>query len=71
MPAAGRALPAGVVAERAFTSPPTLQRVERRDTSVSIGSYAGVLGRQGSSMASAVSPIGRDVAGLVAKYRPK
>jgi transcriptional regulator with XRE-family HTH domain len=32
-----------VVAERAFTSRSTLQRVEAGDTSVSIGIYAGVL----------------------------
>ena len=32
-----------VVAERAFTSRSTLQRVEAADTSVSIGIYAGVL----------------------------
>jgi hypothetical protein len=32
-----------VVAERAFTSRSTLQRVEAGDTSVSIGIYAGVM----------------------------
>ena len=32
-----------VVAERAFTSRSTLQRIEAGDTSVSIGIYAGVL----------------------------
>ena len=32
-----------VVAERAFTSRSTLQRVEAGDTNVSIGIYAGVL----------------------------
>jgi hypothetical protein len=32
-----------VVAERAFTSRKTLQRVEAGDTSVSVGIYAGVL----------------------------
>lgn len=32
-----------IVAERAFTSRPTLQRVEAGDTNVSIGIYAGVL----------------------------
>lgn len=32
-----------VVAERAFTSRSTLQRVETGDTNVSIGIYAGVL----------------------------
>ncbi|RUU59627.1 helix-turn-helix transcriptional regulator [Mesorhizobium sp. M2C.T.Ca.TU.002.02.1.1] len=38
-----RRLPMAVVAERAFTSRSTLQRVEAGDTSVSIGIYAGVL----------------------------
>src|SRR5882762_8247430 len=38
-----RQLPMAVVAERAFTSRSTLQRVEAGNTSVSIGIYAGVL----------------------------
>jgi len=38
-----RSLPAEVVAERAFTSRPTLQRIEAGDHSVSIGIYAAVL----------------------------
>ncbi|MGY4158294.1 transcriptional regulator with XRE-family HTH domain [Bradyrhizobium sp. USDA 4461] len=38
-----RRLPMAVVAERAFTSRSTLQRVEAGVTSVSIGIYAGVL----------------------------
>ncbi|MCY4284748.1 MAG: helix-turn-helix domain-containing protein [Thiotrichales bacterium] len=38
-----RRLPMAVVAERAFTSRSTLQRVEAGDTRVSIGIYAGVL----------------------------
>lgn len=38
-----RRLPMAVVAERAFTSRSTLQRVEGGDTNVSIGIYAGVL----------------------------
>src|ERR1700731_5353874 len=38
-----RRLPMSVVAERAFTSRSTLQRVEAGDTSVSMGIYAGVL----------------------------
>ena len=38
-----RRLPMAVVAERAFTSRSTLQRVEAGDTSVSIGIYAGAL----------------------------
>ncbi|TLY92574.1 MAG: helix-turn-helix domain-containing protein [Gammaproteobacteria bacterium] len=39
----GRGLPAGVVAGRAFTSRPSLQRVEKGDPAVSIGIYAAVL----------------------------
>ncbi len=38
-----RRLPMAVVAERAFTSRSTLQRVEAGDTAVSIGIYASVL----------------------------
>ena len=38
-----RRLPMGVVAERAFTSRSTLQKVEAGETSVGIGIYAGVL----------------------------
>ena len=38
-----RRLPMTVVAERAFTSRSTLQKVETGDTSVSIGIYAAVL----------------------------
>ena len=38
-----RRLPMAVVAERAFTSRSTLQRVEAGDTSVSVGIYAAVL----------------------------
>jgi transcriptional regulator with XRE-family HTH domain len=38
-----RTLPASVVADRAFTSRPTLQRVEAGDPAVSIGIYAAVL----------------------------
>lgn len=38
-----RKLPMAVVAQRAFTSRSTLQRVEAGDTNVSIGIYAGVL----------------------------
>lgn len=38
-----RRLPMAVIAERAFTSRPTLQRVEAGDASVSIGIYAAVL----------------------------
>jgi transcriptional regulator with XRE-family HTH domain len=38
-----RRLPMAVVADRAFTSRSTLQRVEEGDTSVSVGIYASVL----------------------------
>jgi transcriptional regulator with XRE-family HTH domain len=38
-----RRLPMAVVAERAFTSRSTLQKVEAGDTNVSIGIYAAVL----------------------------
>ncbi len=38
-----RRLPMAVVAERAFTTRATLQRIEEGDTSVSIGIYAAVL----------------------------
>ncbi len=38
-----RRLPMAVVADRAFTSRSTLQRIEAGDTNVSIGIYAAVL----------------------------
>lgn len=38
-----RRLPAEIVAQRAFTSRPTLQRIEQGDHGVSIGIYAAVL----------------------------
>jgi hypothetical protein len=38
-----RRLPSEVIAERAFTSRPTLQRIEEGDHAVSIGIYAAVL----------------------------
>jgi transcriptional regulator with XRE-family HTH domain len=38
-----RGLPAAVVAERAFTSRPTLRRIEDGDHTVGIGIYAAVL----------------------------
>jgi hypothetical protein len=44
-----------VVAERAFTSRSTLQRVETGDTGVSIGIYAGVL--QGLGLLDGLSQI--------------
>ena len=42
-----RRLPMAVVAERAFTSRSTLQRVERGDPAVSMGIYAAVLQAMG------------------------
>ncbi len=38
-----RRLPMAIVAERAFTSRSTLQKIESGDTNVSIGIYAGAL----------------------------
>jgi len=38
-----RGLPAAIIAERAFTSRPTLRRIESGDHTVSIGIYAAVL----------------------------
>ncbi len=38
-----RSLPAGILAERAFTTRPTLRKVEAGDHGVSIGVYAAVL----------------------------
>lgn len=38
-----RGLPAAVVADRAFTSRPSLHRIEKGDPAVSIGIYAAVL----------------------------
>ena len=60
-----RGLPAGVVAERAFTSRPTLQRVERGDASVSIGIYAAVLQALGllDGLSQLADPA-RDAAGI-------
>lgn len=60
-----RRLPAGVVADRAFTSRPTLQRVEQGDPSVSIGIYAAVLQALGFlDGLSQVADASRDAAGL-------
>jgi transcriptional regulator with XRE-family HTH domain len=60
-----RGLPAGIVAERAFTSRPTLQRVERGDASVSIGIYAAVLQALGllDGLSQLADPA-RDIVGL-------
>jgi transcriptional regulator with XRE-family HTH domain len=58
-------LPAGLVAERAFTSRPTLQRVERGDVSVSIGIYAAVLQALGllDGLGQLADPV-RDITGM-------
>jgi transcriptional regulator with XRE-family HTH domain len=58
-------LPAEVIAERAFTSRPTLQRIEAGDHRVSIGIYAGVLQALGllEGLGQLAAP-GRDEAGL-------
>lgn len=59
-----RRLPMAVVAERAFTSRSTLQKIEAGDTSVSIGIYAGVLQALGLLEGlSHVADIGNDSVG--------
>jgi len=59
-----RRLPMAVVAERAFTSRPTLQRVEAGDTNVSIGIYAAILQALGLlDGLSQVADIGNDAVG--------
>ncbi len=53
-----------VVAERAFTSRSTLQKVEAGDTAVSIGIYAGVLQALGLLEGlSRIADIGNDTVG--------
>jgi transcriptional regulator with XRE-family HTH domain len=60
-----RGLPAGVVAERAFTSRPTLQRVEQGDPAVGIGIYAAVLQALGFlDELSQIADASRDAAGV-------
>lgn len=59
-----RRLPMAVVAERAFTSRSTLQKIEAGDTSVSIGIYAGVLHALGLLEGlSQIADIGNDSVG--------
>jgi transcriptional regulator with XRE-family HTH domain len=59
-----RRLPMAVVAERAFTSRSTLQRVEAGDTGVSVGIYAGVLQALGLlDGLSQIADIGNDPVG--------
>jgi hypothetical protein len=53
-----------VVAERAFTSRSTLQKIEAGDTNVSIGIYAGVLQALGLlDGLSQIADIGNDAVG--------
>src|ERR1700680_2010007 len=60
-----RRLPAEIIAERAFTSRPTLQRIEQGDHTVGIGIYAAVLQARGllDGLGLLAEP-GRDEAGL-------
>ncbi|KEY51275.1 MULTISPECIES: helix-turn-helix domain-containing protein [Rhizobium/Agrobacterium group] len=59
-----RKLPMAVVAERAFTSRSTLQKIEAGDSNVSIGIYAGVLQALGLLEGlSKVADIGNDSVG--------
>jgi transcriptional regulator with XRE-family HTH domain len=59
-----RRLPMAIVAERAFTSRSTLQRVEAGDSSVSIGIYASVLQALGLLEGlSQIADISNDVVG--------
>ena len=60
-----RGLPAEIVAERAFTSRPTLRRIEEGDHGVSIGIYAAVLQALGmlDGLGQLADP-GSDAAGL-------
>jgi len=59
-----RRLPMAVVAERAFTSRSTLQKVEAGDTNVSVGIYACVLQALGLLDAlSQIADIGNDPVG--------
>ncbi len=59
-----RQLPMAVVAERAFTSRSTLQKVEAGDPNVSVGIYAGVLQALGLlDGLSQIADIGNDPIG--------
>lgn len=59
-----RRLPMAVVAERAFTSRSTLQRIEEGDATVGIGIYAAVLHALGLlDGLGDIADIGRDVVG--------
>jgi transcriptional regulator with XRE-family HTH domain len=60
-----RRLPSAVIAERAFTSRPTLQRIEAGDHAVSIGIYAAVLQALGLlDGLGALAEASKDEAGL-------
>ena len=61
----GRGLPAEIVADRAFTSRPTLRRIEAGNHRVSIGIYAAVLQALGllDGLGELADP-GKDEAGL-------
>jgi transcriptional regulator with XRE-family HTH domain len=59
-----RRLPMAVVADRAFTSRSTLQRIEAGDANVSIGIYAAVLQALGLlDGVGEIADIGRDTVG--------
>lgn len=59
-----RRLPMSVIADRAFTSRATLQRIEEGDSNVSIGIYASVLHSLGMLDAlSQIADIGNDAVG--------
>src|ERR1700759_3050580 len=59
-----RRLPMAVVAERAFTSRSTLQKIEAGDTTVSVGIYAAVLQALGLlDGLGQIADIGRDSVG--------
>jgi hypothetical protein len=60
-----RSLPSGVVASRAFTTRPTLQKVEEGNPGVSIGIYAAVLNALGllDGLAAVAEPA-NDAVGL-------
>lgn len=59
-----RRLPMAVVAERAFTSRSTLQRIERGDANVGIGIYAAVLHALGLlEELGDIADIGKDLVG--------
>ena len=66
-----RSLPAGIVASRAFTTRPTLQKVEEGDPGVSIGIYAAVLNALGllDGLAAVAEPANDAVGLTLAKER--